>query len=301
MILDKAIYKQGSVAWLTFRKSHIGGSDIAAVVGVNPWKTTYEVWAEKTGKASEVFINDAMRRGTRLEPLARDKYMSLSDKIMMPDVVVYKHWDVAMASLDGITPEGDFILEIKCPMSEKRVYEAKGGYIPKYYMVQIQWQLMCSGVKAADYFVYYDDETYARMMVREDVEMQKDLLKKAKKFWKFVEEDIPPPKKNKEIPRIYDKDANVFAQQWKEAYLQVEVLKQDLQKAEEVKKKIEDELKVFSNGSNASFAEAGVNVKFVKRPGNVDWKKFLESKKIEESEKELFRKSDIVYASFSLT
>ena len=36
--------------WLERRRSYIGGSDAAAVVGLNPYKTNVELWQEKTGQ-----------------------------------------------------------------------------------------------------------------------------------------------------------------------------------------------------------------------------------------------------------
>lgn len=33
-----------------FRRSHIGSSDIAAILGKDPYKTAYDVWLDKTGQ-----------------------------------------------------------------------------------------------------------------------------------------------------------------------------------------------------------------------------------------------------------
>ena len=35
--------------WLEARKNGIGGSDAATILGLNPYKTTIELWEEKTG------------------------------------------------------------------------------------------------------------------------------------------------------------------------------------------------------------------------------------------------------------
>ncbi len=49
MALEKIKIKHGSPAWLEFRKQGIGGSDAAAILGLNPYKTNVQVWEEKTG------------------------------------------------------------------------------------------------------------------------------------------------------------------------------------------------------------------------------------------------------------
>ena len=35
--------------WLAIRRQYIGGSDAGAVIGMNPYKSSYTLWAEKTG------------------------------------------------------------------------------------------------------------------------------------------------------------------------------------------------------------------------------------------------------------
>ena len=39
--------------WLSIRHKYIGGSDAGAVIGMNPYKSRYTLWAEKTGKMPE--------------------------------------------------------------------------------------------------------------------------------------------------------------------------------------------------------------------------------------------------------
>ena len=36
--------------WLQHRRKGLGGSDAAAVAGLNPWKSPFAVWMEKTGQ-----------------------------------------------------------------------------------------------------------------------------------------------------------------------------------------------------------------------------------------------------------
>lgn len=55
------------------RSKFIGGSDVAAVLGVSPWKTPYELWLEKTHRAPKEVIDPQRQkrfdRGHRLEPI----------------------------------------------------------------------------------------------------------------------------------------------------------------------------------------------------------------------------------------
>ena len=60
--------------WHERRRKGIGGSDIAAIAGISPYKTARDVWAEKTGRTSPQPPTPAMKRGTALEVLAITEY-----------------------------------------------------------------------------------------------------------------------------------------------------------------------------------------------------------------------------------
>lgn len=53
--------------WLENRKSGIGGSDAGAIMGVNPYRGAYSVWADKLGKTEPVEDNEALRQGRDFE------------------------------------------------------------------------------------------------------------------------------------------------------------------------------------------------------------------------------------------
>ncbi len=53
--------------WLENRKSGIGGSDAGAIMGVNPYRGAYSVWADKLGKTDPVDDNEALRQGRDFE------------------------------------------------------------------------------------------------------------------------------------------------------------------------------------------------------------------------------------------
>jgi putative phage-type endonuclease len=56
--------------WLSLRKNTIGASEVAALLGVHPWLTAYELWARKSGLIPEIKETPAVRRGRHLEAVA---------------------------------------------------------------------------------------------------------------------------------------------------------------------------------------------------------------------------------------
>jgi len=65
VILDDV--KNNRDAWLELKKGRVGGSQIAAIMGVG-WQTPLDLWCEFTGRKPPEPENKFMRRGRRLEP-----------------------------------------------------------------------------------------------------------------------------------------------------------------------------------------------------------------------------------------
>ena len=53
--------------WLEVRKNGIGSSEVATIVGLNPWQTPYQLWRIKTGQDAPKNENFAMKAGHYLE------------------------------------------------------------------------------------------------------------------------------------------------------------------------------------------------------------------------------------------
>ena len=60
----------------TDRMSGLGGSDIAAILGVSPYKTAVDVWLEKTGRAvnDNIGNENAVYWGNVLEDVVAKEY-----------------------------------------------------------------------------------------------------------------------------------------------------------------------------------------------------------------------------------
>ena len=106
---------QGSAEWHEHRRKHRNASETAAVLGVSPWMTPYQLWQIKLGLV-EPEVTAAMLHGTQLEPMARAAYETLTGHVMQPLVLVDGEFS---ASLDGLTLSGDRVLEIKCPFKRR--------------------------------------------------------------------------------------------------------------------------------------------------------------------------------------
>lgn len=79
MNIDSVIEKLGSARlvgtfenqsdeWHDARKNSVGGSEVGAILGVNPYESAFSAWARKTGKIPPVDSSLAMMIGTAVEP-----------------------------------------------------------------------------------------------------------------------------------------------------------------------------------------------------------------------------------------
>ena len=61
------------------RRNYIGGSDIAAILGMSRWKTPLKLWLEKTGEVEpdDLSENEAVQLGIELEDFVAQKFANL--------------------------------------------------------------------------------------------------------------------------------------------------------------------------------------------------------------------------------
>lgn len=183
--------------WLAERRTGIGGSDAAAIVGISKWRTPYEVWAEKRGELVEQEDNMDMLIGRALEPEIRQRYADKTGRVVMLPQGILRHpvhsW--MLASLDGLTEDGR-VLEIKSARLGPDWGEPGTDEIPKTYLLQVQHYLAVTELPVADVAVMFKDRRTPAVEVYEvhaDAELQAMLIEAEGAFWKCVVDGTPPP------------------------------------------------------------------------------------------------------------
>lgn len=64
---NQVIRPKDRTEWLKYRESGIGSSEVATIVGLNPWETPYQLWRRKKGFDTAKQENFAMKAGHYLE------------------------------------------------------------------------------------------------------------------------------------------------------------------------------------------------------------------------------------------
>lgn len=197
--------------WLKARKV-IGGSDAAALVGLNPYKTNIDLWREKTGrqKAPDISNEPFVRFGHDAEPHLRELFAldfpQYEVRYVENNMFFNDKYPFAHASLDGWLRERDTgrkgILEIKTTNILQSMQKEKwNDRIPDSYYCQVLWYLMVTefdfAILKARLRSEWKGET--RITVKhymiERSEVQEDIneLEAAGwKMWKAIQEDREP-------------------------------------------------------------------------------------------------------------
>ena len=107
-----------------------------------------------TGKSDQQEPNDAMLRGTELEPEARAYYELIGGTV--EEVGFCLHDDGFGCSPDGLVGDTG-LLEIKCPLPHTHVEYLREGVLPGLYVPQVQGQLLVTGRVWCDFLSYHPD------------------------------------------------------------------------------------------------------------------------------------------------
>lgn len=282
--------EQRSDEWLEFRKSHIGASEIASIMGVDPWRTPYQLWCEKTGLVESQPPNKAMERGIFMEDEALHRFIAIKERFYEPMVGVYNRWDVASASFDGVSEDHKYMVEIKIP--GERVYlEMKDVGIPKNYYYQCQWQMMINEkCKESEIFVYQTEHSNFSCLVFPDSLLHEKLLVEAKKFWECVLTNTPPALQPNECEFIFDPQFDSLVKHF-------DKLDVDLKHLKIIHESAKEDLKKYANGR--SIKGFGVTVTSNLMTKSIDYKQLCSDLGIGEEIIEKYVKYSEPYAKIT--
>lgn len=196
--------------WLQARKNYIGGSDAAAILGLNPWKTNVDLWEEKTGRkeAADISDNEAVKFGSMAEPYLRELFRldnpDLEVRYMENNMFLNDTYPWAHASLDGWLKDKEGragILEIKTTTIQNYASVKKWeNKIPDNYYCQILHYFLVTGfdfaiVKARLKFDFENPYSQIRHYRIERQECENDiilLMDAERRFAESIKNDIRP-------------------------------------------------------------------------------------------------------------
>jgi putative phage-type endonuclease len=177
------------------RAKFIGGSDIAAVLGISPWKTAVDLWLDKTAPRTEGETPRVLRRGSRLEPYIRDMITSEHGLKIVASNQRYidKQVPYFAAEIDAETATDNVEIKTVHPFKARDWGDLDTDQLPIYYVAQAQWGLGITGRKTCRVFALIGDDLRPYVVERDD-ETIEALRDKAAEFWtRYVVPKLRPP------------------------------------------------------------------------------------------------------------
>lgn len=145
----KIIRPKSREEWLKYRESGIGSSEVATIVGLNPWESPYQLWRRKIGIDAPKEENFAMKAGHYLEDaVARFWQDETGCEIIKRSAI-----DWLIVNTDKpymrVSPDRTFWLNgLPKSASNKGILECKttqmsidADDLPKHWFCQVQYQL----------------------------------------------------------------------------------------------------------------------------------------------------------------
>ena len=229
---------QNHIDWLKARRSGIGGSDVAAILGLNRYKSALDIYNDKIStEEPKEQQSESAYFGTILEDMVAKKFSKRTGlKVQRVNTMLRSgmgSWMIANIDRAVVNPDiagrvsvydeqrqaetsrmisTNWILECKTAnqfsadqWGESQETEIVNGQIvtehkiPIYYETQVQWYMAVTGCDTYFVAVLLGDQDFRIYAVKRDEDVIKALKEHCSVFWhEHVLKSIPPEAQNME-------------------------------------------------------------------------------------------------------
>lgn len=178
--------------WLAARRRGVGGSDVAAILGVSKYDGPTKVYYDKLGLLPDV-DNAAMEWGRRLESAVRLKFADEHPEFHVtegPGLVRHAERPWQLATIDGLAaecPGGDplALLEVKTGRANTDEWgDELTDEVPLPYVCQVTWYLDVYGLRTGYLAVLLDGRDYREYVIEYDARLAAKLRAHCDQFWR---------------------------------------------------------------------------------------------------------------------
>jgi putative phage-type endonuclease len=179
--------------WKAQRRKGIGGSDAAAALGLNRWKSPLRLYLEKIGEIESNVDTEAAYWGNILEDIVAKEFEKRTGKKTqrVNAILIHPDHEWMIANIDRKIVGENAILECKTT-SQWNEKEWKDDEIPQEYIIQLQHYLAVTGYEKAYIAVLIGGNKFIWKELARDDELINMIIEGEKKFWELVENRTPP-------------------------------------------------------------------------------------------------------------
>ena len=262
--------KQGTDEWYAARKSRITGSNVGAILGLNPWRTADDVMRAMVrdyhGAESEFSGNVATEYGTFHEGGAKQDYeMETGNDIEEAGFYVSDEYEWLGASPDGFVNNGKLI-EIKCPYGQRDKNPPKFKSIndQMHYYAQIQIQLFVLDTSSCDFYQWSQYGTMLEVVHYDDAWLDENIPKLEVFYKQFLKEIDNPDHLKPRRKQINTATASLLIDEYDD-------LQEVIDRANERKKEVLSELVDMAGSVDSDIC--GRKLTKVVRKGSISYAK----------------------------
>jgi putative phage-type endonuclease len=251
--------------WLEYRKSGIGSSEVATIVGLNPWETPYQLWRRKIGLDDPKEVTFAMQAGTYLEDAVSRFWQDETGHQIIKSssgdwLIQNKKRPYLQVSPDrtfwitGLPKNSKNKGILECKTTQKKIDEDD---LPKHWFCQLQYQLgvaelefgslawLCSGREFGYKHIALVPDFFGWLVEEVDRFWIDNILGKQEPSAQSVKDILL--KYNRHVDgKIIEVDDEIF-----EAYNDLKELKEELDALEERKEALEEKIKLSFGDAEA--------------------------------------------------
>lgn len=279
--------------WLRLRKTGIGGSDAAAICGLNPYASAMHIFQDKMSKEIDLQDNEPMRQGRDLEDYVTKRFCEATGLKARRSHMLYRNKEkpFMIADVDRLIVGRDAGLECKTA-SAYNADKWKGGQIPPHYLIQCLHYMAVTGKKEWYIAVVILGKDFLYQKIAWDEEVIKKLVSVEKAFWEghILTGRMPEPDGSKACDELLGqyfctakKKSSIPLVGFDEKLERREELLQMKETLEKEQRRIEQEIKLAMRENERAFTE-----KYQIAWSNVETTK-LDARRIKAEKPELYQ------------
>lgn len=195
MNVAKSTLEMTHQEWLEDRRKGIGGSDVATILGLNKYKSVYQLWLEKTGQVEVTSAqSEAAYWGNTLEEVVAEEFSKRTGKKVRRRNRVFEHskYPFLRANIDRDIVGENAVLECKTA-NQYLANEWDEDEIPIQYICQVQHYMNVLNLDYVYFAVLIGGQKFVWKKMERDQELIDMITEKLVAFWtENVEKGIEP-------------------------------------------------------------------------------------------------------------
>jgi putative phage-type endonuclease len=194
-------------AWLAWRAEGVGASDVAGILGISPYTSSWRIWAEKVGllpPEEPGEVAEQLEAGHFMELAVGPWFGHRTGMHVAGEQLMLEHpeWPVARCTLDGLVFDGPLeVADTRTALTlalggleiKHEAFGKRWEHIPAHYQCQGFWQMYVAGLERVWFAVLQGRSLRIHELVRDEAEIAW-IVGQVETWWHdHVVGETPPP------------------------------------------------------------------------------------------------------------